>query len=85
MLKAHMLLMRANLIVGVWVNVLSVQHRGRGEYRALPDRTLCSWAHLLGHIQECGSTTRFYREENVHTYWRGLRVAPNCVRGYLRY
>jgi hypothetical protein len=69
----------------VWVNILRLQHRGRGEYRALPDRTMCSWTCLLGHVEECGIATRFDTEENVPTHWRGIRVSPNYVGGSLRY
>ena len=54
----------------VLVNILRLQYRKRGEYRALPNRTMCSWTCLLGHVEECGIATRFDIEENVPTHWR---------------
>jgi hypothetical protein len=54
----------------VLVNILRLQHRGRGEYRALPNRTMCSWTCLLGQVEECGIATHFDIEENVPIHWR---------------
>jgi hypothetical protein len=69
----------------VWVNVLKLQNRERGDYRSLTTRTRCSWTYLLGHVVECGIPMDYDRVHHVPRRWEGIRVVPNYSRGILRY
>ena len=55
----------------VWVSLLLTQNRARGEYRAVRERTLCSWTCLLGHVEDCGIVIqrgRGDRDEHIPTH-----------------
>ena len=45
----------------------------------------CSWACLLGHVEEMGIVVATDRSLNISMAWEGIRVVPNYRRGMVQY
>ena len=73
----------------VKINILepTQQYRARGTYRVVRGRApiQCSWACLLGHVEDKERVVARNRSLNIPMSWEGIRVVPNYRRGILRY
>jgi hypothetical protein len=73
----------------VMINILepSQQNRAPGSFQVVRGRApiKCSWACLLGHVEDKGIVVATDRHLNIPMAWEGITVIPNYRRGMVQY